>query len=76
MAAADIDRSQLNRQIDRMISRIVAGKPISREFTAELVNTASLCRRVAEFDPQLASELLLSAIMLSYTTGVAIIKRH
>ena len=75
MATADIDRNQFNRRVDKLIARVEVGNPISREFTAELVNTANLCRRVAEYDPQLASELLISGIMLSYTTGVAVIKR-
>ena len=74
MATADFDRNQFNRRVDKLIARVEAGNPISREFTAEFINTIELCRRVAEFDPWLASELLISGIMLTYKTGVAVIR--
>ena len=75
MTSPDVERNQFNRLIDDMITRAVMMNLISREYTVEYVKAANLCRRVAEFDPQLAFELLVSGIMLSYTAGMAVIRR-
>lgn len=75
MTSPDVERNQFNRLIDDLVARAVTMNLISREYTAEYVKAANLCRRVAEFDPPLAFELLVSGIMLSYTAGVAVIRR-
>ena len=74
MATADFDRNQFNRRVDKLIARVEAGNPISREFTAEFINTIELFRRVEVFDTWRASERLISGIMLTYKSGVAVIR--
>ena len=76
MTLPDIERNQFNRSIDDLVARVVASVPISREWTSECIKAANLCKQVAEFDPQLASELLLSGVMLTYTAGVAVLKNR
>ncbi|MDG6919527.1 MAG: hypothetical protein JRN62_08875 [Nitrososphaerota archaeon] len=51
MTPSYVERDQFNRWVDDRVAKAAASVPISREWTAEYVKAANLCKQVAEFDP-------------------------
>ncbi|MDV3277114.1 MAG: hypothetical protein LYZ69_01435 [Nitrososphaerales archaeon] len=68
----EMSRIAFDRRVDGLVSNVMKQDLLSPEFRTEYVKATSLFKRVAEFDPGLASELFFSAMMLSYTFAVGV----
>lgn len=60
------ERIRFNERIDGLVRHAISQDIGSPEFRAEYVKAAGLLKRVAEYNPELASELLLSLWMYAY----------
>ena len=60
-----------NRKMDGLVENILARNLGTPEFRAQHVRAVNLCRRVAEHDVDLASELFFTFIMLGIHFGLA-----
>jgi hypothetical protein len=56
---------KFNRRMDELVENVISRNLVSPEYRAEYVKAAGLYRRVAEYDPRLAQEFLLSTTMLT-----------
>lgn len=66
------DRAKLNRWMDRLVENMVGLESASTRFKAEHVRQANLLRRVAEYDPELARELIVGTVMFSYYSALSV----
>ncbi len=71
-----VDRDRFNRRIDELVARAIAQDPVSPEFRNEYIKLANSCRQVAEYDPELASQLWLSAEMLGFRDSTCLERRQ
>lgn len=70
-----VDRVRFGRWVGELVANVTARNLLTQEFRAEYVKAANPYKRVAEYDPDLASELFFSAMMLSYTFAVGVTKK-
>ena len=66
--------TRFNKRIDELVENVISRDLVSPEFRREYVRAVSLLRQVAEYDTQLAAELLVSMAVVSYTFGIGVIK--
>jgi hypothetical protein len=64
------ERLRFNRRADELVRNVISQDVGTPEFRAEHVKMCDLLRRVAEHDPALARELLISVFMFSYTFAI------
>jgi hypothetical protein len=55
---------QFNRTMDEVITRLVTGDIFSAEFRSQFIKGITYYRRVAEFDPELAVDILVNTLMV------------
>jgi hypothetical protein len=72
MSYQETERIRFNQWIDELVGNVISRNLGTAEFRAEYVKAANLYKRVAEFDPKLASDLWLSTMMVSYTFALGI----
>jgi hypothetical protein len=70
-----IDKVGFNRRLDELVENVLRQDDISSEFTREYVKATNLCRRVAEYDVQLAQELFFSTVMFAYYFAIGVTKK-
>jgi hypothetical protein len=63
--------TRFNRKLDGMVENVMNHNDFEPEFTREYVEATNLYRRVAEYDVQLAQELLSSTLLFAYYFAVA-----
>ena len=72
MISQKTESTRFNRRLDELVENVMNHKDFSPEFTREYVKATNLYRRVAEYDVNLAEELLISAWMYSYYFAIGI----
>jgi hypothetical protein len=64
------NQAQFSKKMDQLVQNVISQNVGTPEFRAEYVKATNLYRRVAEYDVQLAQELLLSTFMFAYTFAI------
>ena len=66
---------RFNEEMDELVANVISNNLGTPEFRTEYVKAANLYKRVAEYDVELASELLPSTMMFAYTFALGIIDK-
>ncbi len=66
----ELDR--FNRRMDELVSHVIRNDVGSPEFRTEYLKAVNLYKRVAQYDVELAWELLPSTMMFAYTFAIGV----
>ena len=69
------DQISFNKRMDELIQNVLSQNLLTPEFRAEYVKAMNLYRRVAEYDTQLAWDILDSTFMYCCTFSLGIIEK-
>jgi hypothetical protein len=68
----ETERIRFDRRMDELVRHVVSQDIGTPEFRTEYVKAANLLKRVADYDPELASELLLTIWMCAYHFAIGV----
>ena len=66
---------RFNQEMDELVANLISNNLGTPEFRTEYVKATNLYKRVAEYDVELASELLPNTMMFAYTFAVGIVNK-
>ena len=70
-------KENFNRYLDHCVENVLRDqKDFTTELKLEYVKFINLCKRVAEYDPELALEVFKGTIWFSYTNAMDLIQKR
>jgi len=63
---------RFNKRLDELVDNVIRQEVASADFRREYIKATNLCRRLANYDVELAWDVFSSTLMFAYTFAVGV----